>query len=55
MSPFQIIYGTHPRGVYELRNMGKKEMRSSGVEYFVVNIQEMQENVKQKLQERSQK
>ena len=23
MSPFQIIYGMHPRGVYELRDLGK--------------------------------
>jgi hypothetical protein len=23
MSPFQILYGMHPRGVYELRNLGK--------------------------------
>jgi hypothetical protein len=23
MSPFQIVYGMHPRGVYELRNLGE--------------------------------
>jgi hypothetical protein len=26
MSPFHIVYGMHPRGVYELRNLGKKEL-----------------------------
>ena len=23
MCPFQILYGMHPRGVYELRDLGK--------------------------------
>ena len=23
MSPFQIVFGMNPRGVYELRNLGK--------------------------------
>jgi hypothetical protein len=27
-SPFQIVYGMHPRGVSELRNLGKEEVRS---------------------------
>ena len=27
-SPFHIVYGMHPRGVSELRNLGKDEMRS---------------------------
>ena len=36
-------------------NMGKKEMMSVGGEDFAVNIQEMQEDVKQKLQERGDK
>ena len=25
LSPFQILYGMHPRGVYELRNLGDLE------------------------------
>ena len=27
MSPFQIVYGMHPRGVYELRYLGKHKCR----------------------------
>ena len=27
MSPFQIVYGMHPRGLYELRDLGKQEKR----------------------------
>jgi hypothetical protein len=27
----------HPRGIYGLRNLGKKEMRSANGEYFVVS------------------
>ena len=29
MSHFQIVYGMHPRGVYELRYLGKQERRSA--------------------------
>ena len=29
MSLFQIIFGMNPRGVYELRNLGKQEIRSA--------------------------
>jgi transposase InsO family protein len=53
MSPFQILYGMHPRGVYELRNLGKQELRSVDGEDFAVSMQELQEKVKQKLQERN--
>ena len=28
MSPFQFVYGMHPRGVYEVRYLGKHERRS---------------------------
>jgi len=51
MSPFQILYGMHPRGVFELNNLGKREMRSVDGEDFAVNMQRLQERVKQKLQE----
>lgn len=42
--PFQIVYGMHPRGVYELRNLGKQEMRSVDVEYFSIVVQELHEH-----------
>ena len=49
MSPFQIVYGMHPRGVYELRYLGKQEKRSVEGEYFVISIRELQENIKKRL------
>jgi hypothetical protein len=33
-SPFQIVYGMHPRGISELRYLGKNGFRSAGVEDF---------------------
>ena len=49
MSPFQIVYGMHPRGVYELRDLGKQEKRSAEGEDFVVSMNELQENIKKRL------
>ncbi len=34
MSPFQIVFGINPRGVYELINLGKQETRSAKAEEF---------------------
>ena len=39
MRPFQIFFGMHPRGVYELRYLGKQETRSARVEEFAEMIQ----------------
>jgi len=35
MSPFHIVFGMNPRGVYEIKNLGKQEIRSAKVEEFV--------------------
>ena len=43
MSPFQILYGMHPRGVYELRNLGKLETRSADGEDFARAMQDLHE------------
>lgn len=43
MSPFQIMYGMHPRGVYELRNLGKMETRNVDSEDFASAIQDLHE------------
>ena len=51
ISPFQIFYGMHPRGVYELRYLGKQEKRSAKGEDFAVSMHELQENIKKRLQE----
>ena len=48
-NPFQIVYGMHPRGVHELRNLGSAEKRSENGEEFVDAIHELHEEVKQKL------
>jgi hypothetical protein len=55
MSSFHIFNVMHPRGVYELRNLGKQELRSVDGEDFAVSMQELQEGVKQKLQDNNHK
>jgi predicted nuclease with TOPRIM domain len=45
----------HPRGVSELRNLGKAELRSENAEYFVADMQRLHEQVKEKLQDNSQR
>ena len=49
MSPFQILYGMHPRGVYELRYLGELEKRSAYGKDFATRISELQEEVKERL------
>ena len=44
-----------PRGVHELRNLGRVEVRSVEGEGFASEIQEIHEQVKQQLQNNSQK
>ena len=55
MSHFQIVYGVHPRGVHELRYLGKQEKRSTEGEEFAVSMHELQENIKKRLQESAKK
>ena len=43
----------HPRGVSELRNLGKAEMRSAEGEEFASEIQAIHEQVKKQLQDSS--
>ena len=51
MSPFQIVYAMHPRGVYELRDLGKQEKRSVEGEDFAVSMHGLQETIKKRLHE----
>ena len=37
LSLFQIVYGMQSRGIYELRNLGKIEMRRVDVEDFAIS------------------
>ena len=48
-SPFHIVYGMHPRGISELRNLGKEEIRSKEGEDFASKMQAIHEQVKQQL------
>ena len=52
-SHFQIVYGMHPRGVHELRDLGTTKKRISYGEEFANAIKELHEEVKQKLQDKS--
>ena len=49
MSPFHILYGMHPRGVYELRDLGQLEKRSVDGEDFVARISGLKEEVRERL------
>ena len=43
LSPFQFFYGMHPRGVYELRDLGKFEGRITEGEQFATTITKLHE------------
>jgi hypothetical protein len=49
--PFQIMYGMHPRGVYELRELEQNEFRSARAKYFVAKIQELHNKIKESIAE----
>ena len=51
MSHFHIVYGMHPRGVYEHKKMGGQERRSADGEDFASSMHDLQENFKRKLHE----
>ena len=35
LTPFQIVYGGHPRGLLELRDLGDSHNRSAQAKYFI--------------------
>jgi hypothetical protein len=37
-SPFEIVYGIHPRGITELRDLNQDEFRSVGAEDFATKM-----------------
>ena len=41
MIPFQIVFGMHPRGVYELRDLGKQEVTSAKDEKFAEQMEQL--------------
>jgi len=48
-SPFRIVYGMQPRGVSDLRELEKSEFRSSREEDFAVDMQELHNKIKERL------
>jgi hypothetical protein len=53
-SPFQIVYGTHPRGFSELRDSEQTTTRSASAKEFAEAIRELHSRVKERLQNSSQ-
>ena len=53
-SPFQILYGTQPRGVSELRELEQVETSSASDEKFAEAMRELHSKVKQRLQDSNQ-
>ena len=46
---FEIVYGIHPRGLRELRNLDGQVPNSSYAKYFSQSMKEVHEQVKQSL------
>ena len=55
MTPFQTMYGMNPRGVNEIKNLAKGNLRSVEGEDCVESMQGILNTVKQKLQESNKK
>ena len=53
-SPFQILYGTQPRGVSELRETEQAGTSSASAEEFAEAMRELHAKVKQRLQKSNQ-
>jgi hypothetical protein len=53
-SPFQILYGTQPRGVSKLKELEQAETSSASAKQFAEAMQELQTEVKQRLQKSNQ-
>ena len=47
LSPFHIMYGMHPRGVYELRDLGPAKNRSADGEDFSIAMKELHSQLRQ--------
>jgi hypothetical protein len=54
-SPFQILNGIQPKGVFELRDLEQGEIRSVGAEDFVTEMQKLHSRIKEQLQSSNQK
>jgi len=48
-SPFQIVYGMHPRGISELIGLGRDEFQSTRVEEFAAEMKKLHGQIKGQL------
>jgi len=46
-SPFEIVYGIHPRGIAELRDLKQDEFKSVGAEDFSTKMQRLHDRVRE--------
>jgi hypothetical protein len=53
-SPFQIVYGMHPRGVSNLKDSEQDEFRSASAEDIAEAMKELHSQVKERLQNSNQ-
>jgi hypothetical protein len=52
-SPFEIVYGMHPWGFFELKDSEQAEFKSASAEDFAETMKELHNRVKEKLQSSS--
>lgn len=55
LTPFQIVYGDHPRGILELRDVNTIERKSAQAEDFANVMKDIQQQVKDRLQKAADK
>jgi hypothetical protein len=48
-SPFQVVYGMQPRGIFKLRDSKQTATRSASVEEFAEAMKELHSQVKERL------
>jgi hypothetical protein len=46
-SPFQVVYGMQPRGIFELRDSEQTATRSASAEEFIEAMKELHSQVKE--------
>ena len=50
-----VVYGMHPRGICEIRDLGTMESRSGDSKDFTQTMKEIQEQLNKTIQENTQK
>jgi hypothetical protein len=54
-SPFEIVYGAHPRGILELRDLSLQDKTSAQGEVFAEHIKSLHDQVRRHLQQQNEK